>query len=123
MNFLRRLFGGRSASSAQKAKTRLQWGLIHDRTDISPQLLESLRVEMIAVLTKYMDIDESKIKMKLDHDECAVALVANVPVLRVKRGAAGATGNNAPENKAPEGKALSRSELLRNHNVKNKWHK
>ena len=45
-------------------------------------------MEMIGVLTKYMDIDETKIEMDLDHDEKEVALVANIPVLRIKRGAA-----------------------------------
>ena len=59
--------------------------LIHDRTDISPQLLDSLRNEIIQVLTKYMDIDKDKIEIDLDHDEKAVALVANIPVISIKR--------------------------------------
>lgn len=86
MDFLRKLFGGGSLESAKEAKERLRIVLIHDRTDISPQLLENLRMEMIGVLTKYMEIDETKIEMDLDHDERAVALVANIPVLRIKRG-------------------------------------
>ena len=85
MEFLRKLFG-RSNSSAQEAKGRLISVLIHDRTDISPQLLENLRVEMIVLLKKYMEIDESNIEINLDHGSRSVALVANVPVLRVKRG-------------------------------------
>jgi cell division topological specificity factor len=90
MDFFKRWFGGGGSSSAEKAKKRLQLVLIHDHTDISPQLLNSLRIDMIAVLRKYMDIDESKIVMNLDHMEeemGTVALVANIPVLRVKRGA------------------------------------
>ena len=86
MEFLRKLFGGRSKSSAKEAKGRLISVLIHDRTDISPQLLENLRVEMISLLKKYMEIDESNIEINLDHGSGSVALVANVPVLRVKRG-------------------------------------
>ena len=87
MEFLKKLFGGGGSDSAKAAKERLRIVLIHDRTDISPQLLDNLRMEMIGVLTKYMEIDESKIEMDLDHDEQAVALVANIPVLRIKRGA------------------------------------
>ena len=60
--------------------------LIHDRTDISPQLLDNLRDEIVAVLAKYMDIDMKKIEIDLDHDENAVALVANIPILHIKRG-------------------------------------
>ncbi len=113
MDFLRRLFGGGSNESAKEAKERLRIVLIHDRTDISPQLLENLRMEMIAVLTKYMDIDESKIEMDLDHDERAVALVANIPVLRIKRGA----------NDLSEKKASPHPEPVRNNNEKGRRHK
>ncbi|MBQ7559155.1 MAG: cell division topological specificity factor MinE [Synergistales bacterium] len=86
MDFLKRLFGSGNEGSRGKAKDRLKIVLIHDRTDISPQLLDSLRSEIIGVLTKYMDIDTQKIEIDLDHDEHEVALVANVPVLRIKRG-------------------------------------
>ena len=86
MDFLKRIFGSGNEGSREKAKDRLKIVLIHDRTDISPQLLESLREEIVDVLTKYMEIDTQKIEIDLDHDEHEVALVANVPVLRIKRG-------------------------------------
>lgn len=86
MDFLKKLFGGNNEGSGQKAKDRLRIVLIHDRTDISPQLLDNLRDEIVNVLTKYMDIDTQKIEIDLDRDEKAVALVANIPVLRIKRG-------------------------------------
>ena len=85
MDFLKKIFGS-NGGSGQKAKDRLKIVLIHDRTDISPQLLDNLRNEIIQVLTKYMDIDEKKIEIDLDHDEKAVALVANIPVISIKRG-------------------------------------
>ena len=86
MDFLKRLFGNGNEGSGQKAKDRLRIVLIHDRTDISPQLLDNLRDEIVEVLTKYMDIDQEKIEIDLDRDEKAVALVANIPVIRIKRG-------------------------------------
>ena len=86
MDFLRRLFGSSDEqTSGQKARDRLKIVLIHDRTDISPQLLDNLRDEIVQVLTKYMDIDRKKIEIDLDRDENAVALVANIPVIRIKR--------------------------------------
>lgn len=96
VEFLKRFFGGGTRDSAQRAKDRLRIVLIHDRTDISPQLLENLRSEMIAVLTKYMDIDTNKIELDLDRDEQAVALVANIPVLRIKRGGGMEAEDTAP---------------------------
>ena len=86
MDFLKKLFGGGSEGSRQKAKNRLQIVLMHDRTDISPQLLDNLRDEIVEVLTKYMAIETNKIEISLDQDDQATALVANIPVIRIKRG-------------------------------------
>ena len=86
MDFLKKIFGGGNDGSGQKAKDRLKIVLIHDRTDISPQLLDNLRDEIVDILAKYMDIDTQKIEINLDHDDDAVALVANIPILRIKRG-------------------------------------
>ncbi len=86
MDFLKKIFGGGSEGSGQRAKDRLKIVLIHDRTDISPQLLNNLRDEIVTVLTKYMEIDREKIEIDLDRDEKAVALVANIPVIKIKRG-------------------------------------
>ncbi|MBQ7150719.1 MAG: cell division topological specificity factor MinE [Synergistaceae bacterium] len=90
MDFLKKLFGGGSEQSGKKAKNRLQLVLMHDRTDISPQLLDNLRADIIGVLTKYMEIDMSKIEIGIDHididNDKQVALVANVPVKSIRRG-------------------------------------
>jgi len=74
----------KAGSSAQKARERLQIILAHDRTDISPELLETLRYEMIKVLKKYMEIDEARIE--IDIEDGGMALAVNIPVIQVKRG-------------------------------------
>ena len=56
---------------------------------------------MIEVLTKYMDIDTEKIELNLDRDDQAVALVANIPVLRVKRGTVSRKDAEGQDNAAP----------------------
>ena len=86
MEFLKKFFG--SAGSKKVAKERLQIVLIHDRADISPEMLENLRKDMISVITRYMDIDTSKIEMDFDRADRSVAFVANIPVIRIKRGVA-----------------------------------
>ena len=86
-DFFQRLFGKKGSGSI--AKERLQLVLIHDRTDISPELLNSLRTDLIEVISKYMEIDSSKIEMDLDRADRSVALVANMPIIRVKRGSKG----------------------------------
>lgn len=85
--FLERLFGSRTSSS-QAAKKRLQLVLIHDRTDITPELMNSLRADLIEVITRYMDVDEQNIELGMDRDDSMgqIALEASIPVLRLKRG-------------------------------------
>ena len=66
VEFLRKLFGKRSQSPAQVAKVRLMSVVIGD--NFPPQLLESLRGEMISLLKKYLEIDESHIEINLDRN-------------------------------------------------------
>ena len=73
-----------AGSSARRARDRLRIILAHDRTDISPELLEILRNEMIKVLKKYMDIDETRIE--IDIGDGGMALAVNIPVIQIKRG-------------------------------------
>lgn len=86
MEFLKKFFC--STVSKTAAKERLQIVLIHDRADISPEMLDNLRQDMIAVITRYMDIDTSRIEMDFDRADRSVAFVANIPVIRIKRGVA-----------------------------------
>lgn len=83
-DFLSRLLGN-SDSSKNKAKERLRLVLVHDRASVSPGLLESLKEELIQVLSKYMDIDEPGLEVSFDKHEDSVALVASIPVKNVKR--------------------------------------
>ena len=83
LDLLTKLF--RPERSKNVAKERLQLVLIHDRNDISPEILNSLRIEMIATIKKYLEIDESGIEIELDKADRSVALVANIPLLRMNR--------------------------------------
>ncbi|MCX7828332.1 MAG: cell division topological specificity factor MinE [Thermanaerothrix sp.] len=90
MGLLDRLFRG-SSNSGVTAKERLQLVLIHDRSDISQEMMENLRRDLISVISKYMEIDENKIELELEKEERSVALVASIPVVNVRR--CGRTGN------------------------------
>ncbi len=71
--------------SKNVAKERLQLVLIHDRNDISPEILNSLKVEMITTIKKYLEIDEAGIEIELDRADRSVALVANIPLKNINR--------------------------------------
>ncbi len=83
MGFLSNLFGG--SGTGKIAKDRLQIVLMHDRADISPELMENLRRDIIAVIKNYVEIDENRIELQLEKEDSSVALVANIPVMTVRR--------------------------------------
>jgi cell division topological specificity factor len=76
---------GRESSSKNIAKERLRLVLVHDRASISPQMLNNLKEDLIKVISNYMEIDESALEVNLSQDDREVALVANIPVVRMKR--------------------------------------
>lgn len=86
MDLLSQIFGkDNEMKSKDAAKERLRLVLVHDRTSISPQLLETLREELIAGISKYLEIDEGGLEVNLDRNERAVALVASIPIRKMKR--------------------------------------
>ena len=82
-----KLFSNKS-SSKEVAKDRLKFILIHDRADLSPELLEMIKGEILKVISTYAEIDCSEVELKLTRmDESegnAPALVANIPIKKIK---------------------------------------
>ncbi|HWQ89793.1 MAG TPA: cell division topological specificity factor MinE [Desulfitobacteriaceae bacterium] len=85
LEFISRILGKESASSKNVAKERLRLVLVHDRTSISPYVLNMLKEDLIRVITNYMEIDESALEVNLSQDDKEVALIANIPVLKMKK--------------------------------------
>lgn len=85
LEFISRMLGKESASSKTVAKERLRLVLVHDRSSISPAMLNRLREDLIKVISNYMEIDEAALEFNLCQDDAEVALVANIPVLKMKR--------------------------------------
>jgi cell division topological specificity factor len=79
------MLGKENASSKNVAKERLRLVLVHDRASISPYMLNKLKEDLIKVISNYMEIDESTLEVNLSQDDKEVALVANIPVLKMKR--------------------------------------
>lgn len=80
-----RLRGKEETPSKNLAKERLRLVLVHDRSDVSPQLLQSLKDDMMKVISGYMDIDQGGTVVNLRSDENSVSLTATIPVLKIKR--------------------------------------
>lgn len=85
-DLIQKLFGKETSSSKEIAKERLRLVLVHDRASVSPQTLESLKIDLIRVISNYMEINENEMEIILEKNGTSVALVANIPVNRMKRG-------------------------------------
>lgn len=77
MNLFDRLTGKKSASSA---KERLQLVLIHDRTDLTPAMLEALKDDLIAAISKHIEIDPASVRIEVERDGRAQRLMADIPL-------------------------------------------
>lgn len=76
---------GEKQKSAEKAKERLKLVLIHDRTDLTPTALGELKNELISVISRYVDIDSSNVKISMNQEGRENRLVADIPIKRTGR--------------------------------------
>jgi cell division topological specificity factor len=72
---------GRSSNkgSGSKAKERLQFILVHDRIHLSPERLEAMKQEILAVISKYVSVDEHNVDIALQKRDRNPLLVAEIP--------------------------------------------
>lgn len=82
---LRKLGIERRPGSKTVAKERLRLVLVHDRVSAAPQLLEALKEDLIRVIRDYIEIDEDALEVTFSSIDNTVALVANIPVLKVRK--------------------------------------
>ena len=79
-----------SSSSKDTAKERLHLVLMQDRANVSADFLDLMRQEIIDVIKKYIEVDESAIDVRLTNKENedgtngAPALYANIPIINIK---------------------------------------
>jgi len=77
-------FTGRKRS-AKSAKERLQLVLVHDRTDMSQLEMESLRDDILAVISRHIDIEPDAVRIDIERDGREQRLVADIPLRSVSR--------------------------------------
>jgi cell division topological specificity factor len=66
--------------SAKNAKERLQLVLIHDRTDLSPVVLEALKDDLIQTISRHISIDPDSVRIEFEHEGRSQRLVADIPL-------------------------------------------
>lgn len=92
------LFRNKNKGSKNAAKERLQLVLVHDRAGVSPEFLEMLKGEIMQVISKYIEIEQDEFDISLtrtkseDGERMVPALVANIPINKMKQGSSSAKG-------------------------------
>jgi len=71
---------GRERGSARTAKERLQFVLVHDRAGVSASTLEALKDDLIATISRHVDIDREGVSVSLTKDRRRQRLVADIPL-------------------------------------------
>ena len=71
---------GREKRSAKQAKDRLQLVLIHDRIDMNPGIMETLKDELIEVISRHVEIDPTAVRIEMNQDGRQQRLIADIPL-------------------------------------------
>ena len=83
------LFSRRSKSS-NIAKDRLKLVLIHDRANCNTEVIEMMKQEIIAVIARYMEIDEQGLEINMgttssEYENGIVPMLsANIPIKNMR---------------------------------------
>ncbi|MCX6017810.1 MAG: cell division topological specificity factor MinE [Chloroflexi bacterium] len=86
-----KLFSGESTSSAGSAKQRLQFVLVHDRNEIPPGMLELIKDDVIAVISRRIHIDRANVEVHVTHEASEGKLVVDIPLLLSEEPVSGRT--------------------------------
>jgi cell division topological specificity factor len=68
----------------EMAVERLKVVLVHDRIKISPELLDLIRADLLAVISQRLEVDEQNVELSLAREDRWDKLHANVPIKRQK---------------------------------------
>lgn len=71
-------------SAKETAVNRLRVVLMQDRTNLTPELLEKMRQELIDLLSKYVEMDKDALELNFEQEGDQMALMLSIPVLRAK---------------------------------------
>jgi len=104
IDFFRTLFRP-TAPSGATAKERLRLVLLSDHLSLAPDVVEDLKRDLLAVISRYVEIDSEHADVSFEHREREVAMLASIPIRGVRERRAvlpdGAPGPADPPEPSP----------------------
>jgi cell division topological specificity factor len=83
MNAFKQLLKGRN--SAETAKQRLRAVLIYDRAEIPPGVLDLIKDDIIAVISRRLTIDRANVTVSIDNARDESRVLVDIPLLVEER--------------------------------------
>jgi cell division topological specificity factor len=81
--FFQKLFG--KSCSKDVAKKRLKFALVYDQLEVSDTTLENLQRDIVGVISKYFEIDNTSLKLDIERAGDCSALMLSTPIISAKR--------------------------------------
>jgi len=82
-DFFKTLFKPAPPSGAT-AKERLRLVLLSDHLSLAPDVIESLKRDLLEVISRYVEIDSNHADVTFEHREREVAMLASIPITGVR---------------------------------------
>jgi cell division topological specificity factor len=78
----------RRENTKDVARQRLQVALMRDRMDLSPDIMDALKTDMLAVMSRYLSVGDEFQEFGIRRLDESVFLVSNIKVRELPRAAA-----------------------------------
>jgi cell division topological specificity factor len=82
LDFLKSIF--RPERSGATAKERLRLVLLSDHLSLAPEMIDALKADLFDVFSRYFEYDSEQAEVTFEHREREVAMLASVPIHRVR---------------------------------------
>ncbi|HTJ28045.1 MAG TPA: cell division topological specificity factor MinE [Candidatus Limnocylindria bacterium] len=80
--FVQRFFGKQPSSAM--AKERLRLVLLSDHLSLAPEVVESLKRDLLEVISRYVEVDPSSCDVSFEQQDKQVAMLANIPIVAMR---------------------------------------
>lgn len=103
IEFLNRLFGRHTSGAT--AKERLRLVLMSDHLSLAPEMIDAMKRDLVDVIARYVEVDREKVDVHFEHQDKALAMLANIPITGVNRNGTNGNGTTHGEVQAGHGEA------------------